>query len=1794
MLIHGYKIQEKIHESSQSLVYRAIREHDQLPVILKNLKQSHPDPITISQFKQEYKILDHLNLPGVIKTYGLEKYQNSLSIILEDFGGESLSIILQKKTLTLVDFLRVALGIVESLSGVHAANVIHKDINPSNIILQPETHQIKLIDFGISTRLSTEDTSLCDPNLIEGTLAYMSPEQTGRMNRKIDYHTDFYSLGVTFYEMLTGQLPFVTNDPLELVHFHLAKQPIFPSQINHEIPPIISKIVMKLLAKTSEERYQSAGGIKADLEICLKQIQQNNSIQEFTLGKQDISEKFQIPQKLYGREKEIERLVNTFENVIQGQSKMMLVSGYSGIGKSALIREIYPSITQRKGYFIAGKFEQFQRNIPYGAIIQACQELVSQLLTESEQKVIQWRQQILDALGVNGQVIIDVIPEIERIIGTQPEVIKLEPSQAQNRFNLVFQNFLKVFTKQQHPLGIFLDDLQWADSASLQLIKSLMTTIGHQHLLVIGAYRDNEVDATHPLRLTLDEIKSRGTIIEQIYLKSLNLDQINQLISETVRLDKKSNSEDLAKLVEKKTNGNPFFVKEFLTSLYRKQILKFERSNQKWHWNKNKIETSEITDNVVELMANNIKNTQIKTQEILKLAACIGSKFDLKTLAMICNKSQIQTANYLLEALETGLIIPINNQYKLIDSYQNDQKIVSNLKIIYKFSHDRVQQAAYSLISPENQQEIHLKIGKILLENTPIEKQEERIFTLVNQLNLGKKLIHNQSECYQLANLNLIAGKKAKLSAAYQPAFNYLQIGIDLLTDQENWIKKYQLILELHLEAAESAYLYNNFEAMEQLINTIVKNAQSILDKVKAYEIKIKAHTSQNQLLEAIDLSLATLSLLGIKLTKHPSNLDIENALNETEMLLQDSIIKDLVNIPEIRDLKAIASMRILISMSMATFLAIPRLFTLIVTQQVKLSVEYGNSPEACVAYAFYGELLCQILGKFDEGYEIGQLALSLLSKLQAKRLESQTSFIVILSTKHWKEPLEQLLQPLLLGYQKGLETGDIEYAFWNSQLYCAYLFSIGRELNEVQDELSKYLEAAKNLQSKNSLYFLEMNYQVVLNLKNESQFRCLLIGEKFNEEQMLPRYKKVNYRLALFQFYSHKTMLCYVLGEFRQALENSIEGEKYVGEMTTAGLPSFLFYNSLSHLAIPSETTHQQEKILKKVTDYQAKMKVWATHNPSHYLAKFYLVEAELSRVLNHDEEAREYYDRAISLFQKNDYIHEQAIAYEIAARFYLAKNQNHLAHYYLQDAHYAYQRWGAIAKVKDLEEKYPQFLQKDNLKPFKSTIKTTGKHLSSNLDLNSVLKASQVISGEIVLEKLLEKFMETVIENAGAQRGFLLLEKASNWVIEAAGDIDSNNLTVLQSIPMETIDSKTQAPILSVAIINYVAHTQENIVLNDATSEGQFTQTPYIIKTQPKSIICTPLLHQGKLTGIIYLENNLTTGAFTPERVEVLKILSTSAAISIENSRLYEQLEDYSKTLEKKVDLRTQELRDKNQQLANTLEQLKATQAQIIAQEKLASLGALTAGIAHEIKNPLNFVNNFAELCIELTEEVQEEIEAQKDKLEEETIEYLEEVLGDIKQNSQKIHAHGQRADKIVHGMLMHSRGKPGQRELTDVNSLLAESINLAYHGIRAKDTSFKLKIQTNYAENLPKITLSPQEISRVFLNTINNACYAVHEKKKARGEEFEPTLTITTREQNEQIEISIRDNGNGIPKTMLDQVFNPFFTTKPTGQGTGLGLSISHDIIVQGHRGQILVESEENNYTELKILLPKKQDE
>ncbi|NES20699.1 MAG: AAA family ATPase [Symploca sp. SIO3E6] len=1574
-----YQITQKIYESANSLVYRGILKSDNQPVILKILKENYPTPSELTRYKQEYEITRSLNNDQVIKAYDLQRYENSLVMFLEDLGGKSLKLLMSERQFTLAEFLSIAIKTTQSLATIHAANIIHKDINPSNIVYNPATEQLKIIDFGLSTHLSREIQTVGNIEGLEGTLAYIAPEQTGRMNRGIDYRSDFYSLGATFYELLTNKLPFATTDSLELVHCHIAQQPIPPhklvttlSSTPQAIPKAVSDIVMKLLAKTPEERYQSAWGIKADLETCLAQLQNLGQINQFSLATQDICDRFVIPEKLYGREAEITQLLTTFEGVSQGGREMMLVAGYSGIGKSALVNEVHKPILRQRGYFIKGKFDQLQRDIPYAAIILAFQDLIRQLLTESEAALQTWQQELLTALKPNAQVIIDVIPELEQIIGKQPTVEELGATEAQNRFNLFFQRFVGVFSKEEHPLVLFLDDLQWADLASLKLIELLITDSDSQYLLIIGAYRDNEVAPTHPLMQTLEKIAQEGPRVNNISLQPLAIQDTNQLIADTLSCSTKK-SKSLAELVSNKTQGNPFFLTQFLQSLYQEKLVSFDHDKNDWHWNIAAIKRVETTDNVVDLTIGKITKLNKNTQKILQLAACIGNQFSLEILAIVNNKSQINTAIELLPALAEGLILPLSNDYKIPLTWNQEEisKETSEVSaafipkipqyIPYKFLHDRVQQAAYALIAEDEKKAIHLQVGTLLLENTQEDDLESNIFDIVNQLNEGAQLITKQSEKDNLAQLNLRAGKKAKASTAYQPALRYLETGLGLLPPN-SWEKQYELTFVIHVETLEVLYLNTKFIEVEELSQNVLKKANNILDEIKIYRVKILNYFANFEQIKAIETAIEALRELGIKISSFHNLGEIEESIKQKKkslnLALNQKKIEDLANAKPMTETYKLEAIPILQGILSSTIQINFALHTEIILTQINLSIKYGNPPEAACIYSAYGMYLCGTTKDIDSGYEFGKLSLKLLNNANISKLQAALVMHLYYGfIWHWKEFFRKRVaqESLLEGFQTGLDTGNNEYASYDAMDYCLIKFFGGYNLKEVKQDYTTYSNLVKKMRQEYLFIYIHICQEIVQKLiYNCEAKKSFVIGEDREQENTLFQKITQNQNAWLLNiFYITKTIYFYFIKNYAGAFANGIQANKYVANLSYhLTVPQNNFYYSLSCIACYQNcTSEEQKQILEQVQKNQQEMKVWAGHCPANFQNKYDLVAAEQARVLGQNWQAQELYEQAIQGAKKSEFIHEEAIAYERAAEFYFSLGREEIGRLYLKNAHHCYSRWGATAKVQALEAEYPQFLRNMNNRQEQQNIKTTestGSTSAQVLDIATVTKASQVLAREIKLDQLLAKLMKTLIENGGAQTGLMIIEKDGQWVIEAEGKVDVDDVTLLRSLPIDSIDTDTQTPLLPVTIINYVARTQENVILNNAIDEEQFTLDPYIVAHQPKSILCTALLNQGKVSGIVYLENNLTTNAFTSDRIEVLRILSAQAAISIENARLYTQLEDYNRNLEQRVEERTEEL-------SQTLEVLKATQAELIFENELLKSDEQVANFDYQVGGSL-----------------------------------------------------------------------------------------------------------------------------------------------------------------------------------------------------------------------------------------------
>ncbi|NET14271.1 MAG: serine/threonine-protein kinase PknK, partial [Okeania sp. SIO1H6] len=1045
----GYKNLIPIHNSANSQVDRGQQVDDNEPVILKFLNQDYPTTEQIRRYKQEYYLTCQLKSPGIIKAYSLVEWQRSYVIVLEDFEGISLQEFLKgRKKLSLEKFLFLAIAIVESLGQIHTSHIIHKDINPSNILFNSHTKELKIIDFGISTQLSRENPILKNPNILEGTLAYISPEQTGRMNRSLDYRTDFYSLGITFYEMLTKKLPYPTLDALELIHCHLAKQAISPSQINSSIPLIISEIVMKLMAKNAEDRYQSSWGLKADLENCLEQLELTGKIGVFPLATQDFSERFQIPQKLYGRETEIATLLEAFEVVAEtGKVELMMVAGYSGIGKSSLVQELYKPITASRGYFISGKFDQFQRNIPYSAIVSAFTGLIRQLLGETETGLQLWREKLLKALGSNGQIIIDVIPEVELIIGKQLPVPVLGLNESQNRFNLVISNFIRAFCSEEHPLTLFLDDLQWADLATLKLMERMLVEGQTKYLLLLGAYRDNEVSVSHPLAMSLEKLRKNNNAINQITLNPLSLDRIAELIADTLQQTHKIN--DLANLILEKTGGNPFFTKEFIQALHNEGLLQLDRQSRSWQWDMVEIEGRELTDNVVELMVKKLQQLPVFSQEILSIAACLGAEFELILLTWIAEKSPQDIFASLKNPLDFGLISPTS-------------ELDENLLIqSYKFNHDRIQQAAYSLIDDRQKQEFSLQIGRLLLTNLDPQEQMERIFEIVDRLNAGRELITDELERLELVKLNLSAGKKGKDATAYVAAREYLKVGMEELekATENPWLTEYKLTFALYKELSLLEYLNNNLDASEELLKYALTEVTSNLEQAEIYNLLIVQHTMTAQYLEGIESGQKALALFDINL----SLTDLEKALAvEVELVKQnlgDREIASLLDDPEIQIPEQRMVGQTLVNLDPLSYFFDHKFYSVVVLKMVNLSLTYGNIAESAKGYAGYGILLSSVFRDYKLAYEFSCLAVNLSDRFNSQSQKCSSRICLAGHVNHWVNHLKSSKEVFDDGYHLGLSSGELRYSGYALEHSCRYMFYQGVNIQEILELLPKYLE---------------------------------------------------------------------------------------------------------------------------------------------------------------------------------------------------------------------------------------------------------------------------------------------------------------------------------------------------------------------------------------------------------------------------------------------------------------------------------------------------------------------------------------------------------------------------------------------------------------------------------------------------------------------------------------------------------------------------------------------------------------
>ncbi len=1931
--IPGYIVTEQLYIGSRTAVYRAVQTTQQRSVVIKLLRQEYPSFSQLVQFRNQYTITKNLPIPGIVCPLNLEPWHNSYALVMEDFGDISLQQYAQENSLSLLDTLTIAVQLAAILHDLYQNRVIHKDIKPANILIHPESKQVKLIDFSIASLLPKENQEIQNPNVLEGTLAYLAPEQTGRMNRGIDYRTDFYSLGVTLYELLTGQLPFSSQDPLELVHCHIAKQPKPPHQINSTIPPVVSAIVLKLMAKNAEDRYQSALGLKYDFKKCLAQYKETEAISEFTLGTRDICDRFLIPEKLYGREEQVQILLDAFERVARGKAEMMLVAGFSGIGKTAVVNEVHKPITRQQGYFIRGKFDQFNRNIPFSAFVQAFRSLMGQLLGESDVDLVHWKTRILEAVGENGQVIIDVIPELESIIGKQTPVPELAGGAAQNRFNLILGKFVRVFATQEHPLVIFLDDLQWADSASLNLLKLLMGDSQAGYLLVLGAYRDNEVFPAHPLMLTLDEIAKQGANLDTITLSPLTEEDITCLVADTL-LCTPEIALPLSQLVYQKTQGNPFFTTQFLQGLHEDGCIKFASDAGYWQCNLAQVRQLALTDDVVGFMVRRLQKLPQATQEVLKLAACIGNRFDLATLVIVCNRNLEETAADLWKGLQEGFVIPESETYKFFQDYENCHRDTKDVAVSYRFLHDRVQQAAYSLIPEAQKKATHLKIGRQLWHNLPESELENHLFTIVNHLNTEHELITEPSERYDIAKLNLQASQKAKASIAYEASRCYCHTGL-LFLEQTSWEKAYSLHFALAIAMIEAEYLNHNLQAAQALSQDTLTKARTLLDRIKVHELQILFEINQNKMNEAIALAIDVLSLLDVNIPTEPQQVQAEIEFLRQEIALPTAQIANLATLEAVKDEEKLAAIRILTNASSAAYIANPTLYPAIILQTVRHCMQYGNSPLAASAYSWCGALLCGVYGEFEAGYEFGKLSVQLLDKFNARTLASKVSNMFNVFVRPWKEHLQNTIVALPEAIQSGFDNGDIEYAFYAAVHYCSYLLYRGVPLDEVRKYQQKYLPVI--IQAKYEFHegFLRINQQVVANLVGETEQPQFLNGSILDGASFLSQCLDNNILFLVLCFYEAQTRLSYLFGDYIGAKEAGEKGWQYrQAAMGTLYASEHNFYYSLALLANQKIT----DQDLNRLTSNQRQLKIWAKFSPANFQHKYDLIEAESHRLRGEKIEAIELYDQAISGAKAHKFTQEEALANELAGKFYLNWGKEKIASSYMQEAYYCYARWGAQAKIDDLEKLYPNLLSpilqqaKPNLNILDTlttltnsnpslqnttTITTSSRQgINSTLDFAAILKASQSLSSTIQLNELLRQLTQIILQNSGGDSCILILPNSQEkWCVEAIATYEKTKITS---------DDIEDNPNLPVKLIQYVKHTKEVVVIDEMKTDLPVIDK-YLSEQQPKSVLCLPLLNQGKLIGILYLRNRLTIGVFTQERILILNFLCSQAAISLENARLYQesianqkQLKQsqtkliahqstlraildnapiwiwmtdirgkmllvnktfcddvginekafisaahyryilgeevaqksiksdlgclaqdapyYSKELipfvdGKKHSLETvktkvkdkdsqtigivalgidvterermeSEIQEKNYSLETALQELQQAQLQMVQNEKMASLGNLVAGVAHEINNPLGFLNGSINNINDYLQDLLEHLELYQQNYAdavEEIQEHSEDIdLGFVCEDLPKLLKAMQgatnRIKNISTSLRTFSRADTDHKVSANIHDGINSTLLILKYRLKANENRPAIEVIQDYGE-LPEIECFPGQLNQVFMNILANAIDVFDEEAQNHSftdlEANSQKITIKTAVNSKEntVEICIRDNGKGMEEKVKLRIFDHLFTTKGVDKGTGLGLAIARQIVNETHSGSLEVYSELGQGTEFCVRLP-----
>jgi PAS domain S-box-containing protein len=1788
-----------------------------------------PTAASLDRLSHEYGLKEQLDSAWAVRPLELVRQGDRTVLVFEDPGGEPLERLLGAPFET-DRFVRLAISIAAALSEVHLRGLVHKDLKPAHILVDESTGSVRLTGFGLATLLPRERQSPAPPETIAGTLAYMAPEQTGRMNRSIDARSDLYSLGVTFYQMLTGSLPFTASEPMEWIHCHIARKPIPPSERVERVPAQVSRIVMKLLAKTAEERYQTAVGLQHDLRRCLTEWEVVRRISPFPLGERDIPDRLLIPEKLYGREREIATLLTAFDRVVnEGTPGLVLVSGYSGIGKTSVVNELHKVLVPPRGLFASGKFDQYKRNIPYATLAQAFQSLVSQILGKSDTEMGQWRAALQEALGPNGQLIVNLVPELALIIGEPPPPPDLPLQDQQARFQMVFRRFLSMFARPEHPLTLFLDDLQWLDSATLDLIEHLIAHPDVRHLLLVGAYRNNEVGPAHPLARTLARLRGAGGRVREIVLAPLRPEDVARLLADALHTDQ-GRVRPLAELVFEKTAGNPFFTIQFLLALAEQELLAFDPGMAAWTWELPHIRVKGFTDNLADLMAAKLSRLPRATQKALGQLACLGNVAKAGTLAVVHAQAEEATHAALWDAVRSGLVLRSDGTYT--------------------FLHDRIREAAYALIPEGARAMAHLRIGRVLAAGTPAEDLEENIFDIVNQFSRGAVLISTQEEREQVAQLNLMAGKRAKAATAYDAALQYFTAGRALLA-QTGWEQCYRLTFNLELNWAECEYLIGELASAQKRLAVLSIRAQTTVDAAAVTCVSVNLYTTLDQSDSAVEVGLEYLRRVGGQWSPHPTAEDVRQTYDRLWQQLGAGSIEALLDLPLMRDPERCATMDVLTVLTSPALFTDLNLFRLVVSQMATLSLEHGNSDGSCLDYAWLGGVLGTYFGEYQAGFRFGRLGLDLVEKHGLDRFRARVYLVFAVHVAHWTQPLQTSRAFLRRAFEAALEAGDVSCAAYSRIDVITNRIATGDSLSDVEREAEQGLEFARKVRFGLVSDCITGQLRLIRMLRGLTPDFISFNDVEFDEGRFEQRLEN-NPQLAIAASY-------YWIRRLQASIYASDEASAIAAVSKAAPLlwttptqfecAEYHFYGALAWAAHCDLTSAEQRpQHLEALAAHHKQLAVWAENCPATFANRVALVGAEIARLEGRDLDAIRLYEEAIRLAREDGFIQNEALAHERAARFCTARGFPTMADAYLRNARHCYLSWGADGKVRQLDQLYPQLSEKEPAPGPTSTIRAPVEHL----DLATVLKVSQAVSGEIMLDKLLDTLMRTAIEHAGAERGLLILSHGIEQRIAAEA------ITSGDTIVVRLRDQPLTATALSGAIVQTVLRTQEVMILDDAAAEPAFAADPYIRQRQARSILCLPLVNQSKLIGVLYLENNLAPGVFTPTRISVLRLVASQAAISLENTRLYHDLAEREAKIRCLVDaniigiffwdlegpilgandaflrivgydredvaagrLRWTELtppewRDRHERrwtpelkmtgrvqpyekeyfrkdgsrapvlvgstsfdearkqgVAFVLdlterkraeEALRAVQMQLAHANRVATMGQLTASIAHEVNQPIAATVTNAEAALRW-------------------LGHRPPDLDEVRQAVARIVNDGHRAGEVIGRIRALINKAPPLKDRLNINEAIREVIELT----RGETVKNDVSVRTDLADGLPLIHGDRVQLQQVLLNLIINAVEAMTDVSKGARE-----LLIRTGEAEAgYVLVAVRDSGPGLDPKRVDRLFETFYTTKASGMGMGLAICRS---IIEAHGGRLWACTNEPRGAVFQFTLPEERDE